>query len=354
MTATAFVNLPRVSARFAHGAAATTTALASKELDFSRALLVGSPAAESRHADIWSHLEEFSVARFFGAESHCPIEVVDACRACYREHSCDSVIAIGGGSTLGLGKILSAEEGARFVALPTTYSGSEMTSIFGRKADGRKKTAVDPACRPDLVIYDAELSMELPQRVSIASAMNSIAHAAESLYPQIPNPLAATMAKECLEAHRQGLLRLVDGADEYSARMDLLYGAFLGGLVVGMCGIALHHQLCHIVGGLYDIPHADSNSVILPQALDYNRDFVTAANETIVGVFGGESAASGVFDFAERIGAPVSLRSIGIPEEGLEQIVQTALAHRAYNPRPLDEESLCKTLQNAFEGSRPG
>ena len=184
--------------------------------------------------------------------------------------------------------------------------------------------------------------------------MNSIAHAVEALYPQTPNPLAASLATECLRAHRAGLEQLMFGTDEASARGDLLYGAFLGGLVVGMCGIALHHQLCHVIGGLFDLPHAESNSVVLPQALDYNCESIPEANEIIIGVFGGETAAAGLFDFAERVDAPLSLREIGMPEDGIDPVVDAMIAHGGYNPRPLDRSALRATVNSAYRGSRPG
>ena len=353
MSKRAVINLPQVSARFVDGHAANETLTTGEELGIRRALLVGTPGAEKRYASVWSELESIEAARFFAAEPHCPVEVVEACRIVYRQQDCDGVVAIGGGSTLGLGKILSAEEAASFIALPTTYSGSEMTAIFGRKIDGRKKTAIDPACRPDCVIYDSELSAGLPRHESVTSAMNSIAHAVEALYPQTPNSLAATLAAECLRAHRNGLEELVFGKNETRARGELLYGAFLGGLVVGMCGIALHHQLCHVIGGLFDLPHAESNSVVLPQALDYNREFIPDANAIIVNVFGGDSAASGLFDFAQKLGAPVSLREIGMPGDGIDAVVDTMLAHGGYNPRALDAEPLLATVQAAYEGTRP-
>ena len=342
------------SARFVDGQADSATVSACKEFELRRALLVGTPSAETRYASLWSSLSELEAARFFAAEPHCPADVVSACRTSYREHACDSVIAVGGGSTLGLGKILSAEEGAVFIALPTTYSGSEMTAIFGRKINGEKKTAVDPACRPDRVIYDAELSSELPQYESVTSAMNSIAHAVEALYPRTPNPLASALARECLTAHRDGLEELVIGNKPGKARSKLSYGGFLGGLVVSLCGIALHHQLCHVIGGLFDLPHAESNSVILPQVVDYNRGFIGHANEIIVDVLGGDSAASALFDFADRLGAPVSLREISMPDDGIDAVIDAMLAHGGYNPRPLEEDALRNTLCNALEGRRPG
>jgi maleylacetate reductase len=352
-TLPAAVRLPMVSARFVDGQAGPETAAACTDLGISKPLFVGTGQAETRYASIWKSLSGFDSTKFFGAAPHCPDRVVEACRQTYRSSQRDGVIAIGGGSTLGLGKILAAEEGAKFIALPTTYSGSEMTAIFGRKVGGQKRTAMDDRCRPDRVIYDGQLSKGLSMHLSVTSAMNSIAHAAEALYPQVPNPLAATLAEQCLRAHQRGLLALYFDQADTAARTDLLYGAFLGGLVIGMCGIALHHQLCHVIGGLYDLPHAASNSAVLPQVLAYNRSFIPAADRTIAGIFGGKNAAQAVFHFARQLHAPLSLKEIGMPEEGVEAVVQGTLEHWGYNPRPPDESALRQLVRNAYDGILP-
>ena len=349
----AVVNLPKASIRFARDCAAPQTVDACNELGIERLLFVGTPTARLRYDHVWQALAPLTTAQFFGAESHCPIEVVEACRHEYTSNNCDGVLVIGGGSTIGLGKILAAEHAAKFVALPTTYSGSEMTPIFGRKIGGQKKTAADDACRPGVVIYDGALSAGLPRQVSIVSAMNSIAHAAEALYPKTPNPIAAVIAEECLRSHRHGLMDLISGQDEAEARNRLLYGGCLGGLAIGMSGIALHHQLCHVVGGLYDIPHGESNSAVLPQALAYNRDYVSRADKTISDIFEGAGAGQAIFDFAESLGAPLSLREIGMPQDGIERVVDSLLSSPGYNPRPLEEEPLRHAIQNAFDGIRP-
>lgn len=352
MLSNSIVNLPKVDARFAPDSAVEATLLTCKNLGMRRALRVGTPHGSRRYADTWQGLEPVAAADFHEALPHCPIDTVEACRETFIKYRCDGVIAIGGGSTIGLGKILSAEEAAVFVALPTTYSGSETTSIFGRKIDGQKRTAIDEKCRPDCIVYDARLSMDLPRLISITSAMNSIAHAVEALYPKVQNPLAATFALEALRAHKRGFDTLENG-DELSARQDLLYGGFLGGLAIGMSGIALHHQLCHVIGGLFDLPHAETNSAILPHAIAYNRGFIPDADDEIKHVFGGSDSAQTIFDFASKHGAPMSLSDIGMPETGIERVVNGMLAHAGYNPRPLDEAALRDLVTHAYEGIRP-
>lgn len=324
------------------------------ELAVRRPLLIGTPAAEARYRAVFASLADLPVASCFVAAPHCPEPIVERCRKVYIDAGCDGVVAIGGGSTLGLGKILAAEQGAKFVALPTTYSGSEMTPLFGRKIGAEKRVGRDPRCRPQFVIYDAELTAELPRRVAVATGMNSVAHAVEALYPQRPNPLAPALAEQALVAHRYGLRVIARGAQPLpSALRAAQYGGFLGGLLVSMCGIALHHQLCHVLGGLFDLPHSETNSAVLPHAVAYNSPAISAACAVIERVFEHDDAAAALYDFAVEIDAPRSLRELGMPETGIDAAVTAMLAQRGWNPRPLERAGIERLVQAAFRGERP-
>jgi alcohol dehydrogenase class IV len=346
--------LELLPARVAFGEGASATlGRRLDELAAQRPLVVGTPAAEARHRAVVAALGNRPVARFFEAAPHCPEAVVERCRRVYLDESCDSVVAIGGGSTLGLGKILAAEQGARFVALPTTYSGSEMTPLFGRKIGSEKRVARDPRCRPQLVLYDADLTASLPRRVAVTTGMNSVAHAVEALYPRQPNPLASTLAEQALAAHRYALRAIAQGSPSQAALRAAQYGGFLGGLLVAMCGIALHHRLCHVVGGLFDLPHSETNSVVLPHAVAYNLPTITDARAVIERVFEHDNAAVALYDFATEIGAPRSLRELGMPEEGIGAVVTAMLAEGGFNPRPLERPGLEQAVRAAFWGTRP-
>jgi alcohol dehydrogenase class IV len=324
-----------------------------EELGARRPLVVATPAGEERYRRVIASLEDLDPARFFAAEPHCPEGVVERCRGAYRVASCDGVVAIGGGSTLGLGKILAAEEGARFVALPTTYSGSEMTPLFGRKIGHEKRVARDPRCRPQLVLYDSDLTASVPARVAVATGMNSIAHAVEALYPEQPNPLANTLAEQALLAHRDGLRAISRGTRTPAALGAAQYGGFLGGLLVAMCGIALHHRLCHVLGGLFDLPHSETNSAVLPHAVAYNSPAIPEACAVIERVFGHDDAAVALYEFVIEIGAPRSLRELGMPEGGIDAAVTALLEHPGWNPRPLERAGLERLVRAAFFGTRP-
>ncbi len=318
-----------------------------------RPLLVGTSSAAARYRAVYASLDDLRPAGFFEAQPHCPEATVERCRASYVEAGCDGVIAVGGGSTLGLGKILAAEEGAKFIALPTTYSGSEMTPLFGRKIGNEKRVGRDPRCRPQFVIYDATLTSDLSPRWAVASGMNSVAHAVEALYPRRPNPLAPPLAEQALRAHRHALPEIAGGRPSVAALESAQYGGFLGGLLVSMCGIALHHQLCHVLGGLFDLPHSETNSVVLPHALAYNRPAIADACAVIEHAFDSDDAARALYDFVHEIGAPHSLRELGMPESGIDLAAATMLAHGAWNPQPLEQAGLERLVRAAFEGEPP-
>jgi maleylacetate reductase len=346
------VDLYPARVRFAAGARAQV-AEECERLGAGRVLLVCTPGGRERYREVAQALGPRCVATFAEAEPHCPEPVVERCRALWRETAADGVVAVGGGSTIALGKILTAEEGAKFVCIPTTYSGSEMTDIFGRKVGNEKRTARNPACRPHAMLYDTELTLGLPRHETITTGMNSVAHAVEALYPETPNPVAFVLAREALTAHRDGLPRAAERPGDIEGRARALYAGFLGGLLVGMTGIALHHRLCHVLGGLFDLPHGETNSVVLPYVVAYNAAAAPDAARVIAEVFGDADAARALGAFARRLGAPASLRAIGMPEAGIETAVQTTLSRSGWNPRAPEEAGLRVLLRAAWAGDSP-
>jgi maleylacetate reductase len=343
------VDLQPAHVRFGCGA----RSLLAEECDrlgVARILLVCTPSGVDRYRDVGDGLGARRAATFAEAEPHCPEPVVQRCRAQWRTSGADGVVTVGGGSTIALGKILAAEEGAKFICVPTTYSGSEMTDIFGRKIGNEKRTARDLKCRPHTVIYDPELTLGLPRHETVTTGMNSVAHAVEALYPPTPNPVAFVLAREALGAHRDGLPGAVAHPTDLAARSRALYAGFLGGLLIGMTGIALHHRLCHVLGGLFDLPHGETNSVVLAHVVAYNAPAAPDAARVISEVFGDADPARAIDAFARRIGAPTSLREIGMPEEGIDLTVREALGRPGWNPRPLEEAGLRQLVRAAWEG----
>jgi len=284
---------------------------------------------------------------FDGAAMHTPVAVTEAAMRIVRERGIDGTIAIGGGSAIGLGKAIAWRTDCPQIAVPTTYAGSEMTPILGETADGAKTTRRDPKIQPETVIYDPELTLSLPTPLSVTSGMNAIAHAVEALYAKDGNPVVSLMAEEGIRALAQALPRL------HEARAEAHYGAWLCGTVLGAAGMALHHKLCHLLGGSFDLPHAETHTVILPHAVAYNAKAAPEAMARIAKALGANTAARGLFDLERALVAPAALREIGMKEEDLDRAADLAAANPYRNPAPITREGIRKLLDDAFHGRRP-
>ena len=287
---------------------------------------------------------------------HVPIETVREARDEARRLGADCAIAIGGGSTTGLGKAIALDAGLPIVCIPTTYAGSEMTPIYGITEAGLKKTGKDPRVLPRTVIYDPELTLALPVATSITSGMNAIAHSAEGLYSQDSNPVMDLMAEEGIAALARALPAIRQDAGNVDARGDALYGAWLCGSVLGNVGMALHHKLCHTLGGSFNLPHAEAHTVVLPQAMAFNAKAAPQAMLRIARAIGASSAAAGLFDLAQLNGAPIALKDIGMKPQDLDRAADIAVANPYWNPRPItaaQRGAVRELLQRAYDGARP-
>ncbi|MDZ4101133.1 MAG: maleylacetate reductase, partial [Hydrogenophaga sp.] len=250
-------------------------------------------------------------------------------------------------------KAIALDSGLPILAIPTTYAGSEMTPIYGITEAGLKKTGKDIRVLPRTVIYDPELSLGLPVGLSVTSGINAIAHAAEGLYAVDANPVISLMAQEGIAALGRALPVIRANPGDVTARSDALYGAWLCGTVLGAVGMALHHKLCHTLGGSFNLPHAETHTIVLPHALAYNAAAVPDAMARIASALGGTVAAQGVFDLARDNGAPVALKDIGMQEADLDRACEIAMSNQYPNPRALEAGAIRRLLQDAFEGRRP-
>jgi maleylacetate reductase len=319
-----------------------------------RALILSTPEQRAQAEMVAQRLGDRSAGVFDKAVMHVPIETAREAREVARSLGADCAVAIGGGSTTGLGKAIALDSGLGILAIPTTYAGSEMTPIYGLTEAGVKKTGKDPRVLPRTVIYDPELTLTLPLGLSVTSAMNAIAHAAEGLYSQDSNPVMELMAEEGIRALGQAIAGLHADARDLQARSDALYGAWLCGTVLGSVGMALHHKLCHTLGGSFNLPHAEVHTVVLPQALAYNADAAPQAMRRIERALGATPAPAAVFDLAKKHGAPVALKDIGMKLEDLDRAADLAAANPYWNPRPIERAAIRELLQRAYEGVRPG
>jgi alcohol dehydrogenase class IV len=284
---------------------------------------------------------------------HVPIETAREARAEAKRLGADCAVAIGGGSTTGLGKAIALESGLPIIAIPTTYAGSEMTPVYGLTEGGLKKTGRDARVLPRTVIYDPTLTLSLPFALSVTSAINAIAHAVEGLYVQDANPVTSLLAEEGIRAFADGLRRLASDAQDLDARSDCLYGACLCGSVFGTVGGALHHKLCHTLGGTWNLPHAETHTVVLPHATAYNAPAAPQAIARIARALGTVDAAQGLYDLARSLGAPVALRDLGLPGDALDRAAELATQSPYWNPRPIERDGIRKLLDDAWHGRRP-
>ena len=288
-----------------------------------------------------------------GAEMHVPIESARKACALAAELGADCAVAVGGGSTIGLGKAIALESSMPIVAIPTTYAGSEMTPIYGITEGGRKRTGKDLRVLPRTVIYDPDLTMSLPLGMSLVSGMNAIAHAAEGLYARDGNPVMTLMAEEGIRALAEGMPRIAEAPDDKETRALCLYGAWLCGTVLGNVGMSLHHKLCHTLGGSFALPHAETHTVVLSHALAYNSPATTEAMARIARAIGAPDAPVGLHRMAADLGMPMALRDLGLQESDLDRACEIALANPYWNPRPIEAGPLRALLQRAWEGAEP-
>jgi maleylacetate reductase len=324
-----------------------------------RALVLSTPEQQGQAQMVADRLGSRAAGLFPKAVMHVPIETARAARDEARRVGADCAVAIGGGSTTGLGKAIAMDSGLPILVIPTTYAGSEMTPIYGITEEGLKRTGRDPRVLPRTVIYDPELTLSLPVALSVTSGMNAIAHATEGLYARDSNPIMNLMAEDGIRALAGALPILSLRPDDIHARSEALYGAWLCGTVLGNVGMALHHKLCHTLGGSFNLPHAEVHTVVLPHAVAFNAEAAPAAMSRIrraLGVDVGVCAAAGLFDLAKANGAPTSLRAIGMQATDLDRAADIAVSNPYWNPRPIGrDEKACvrQLLQDAFDGVRP-
>jgi maleylacetate reductase len=318
-----------------------------------RALVLSTPEQRDWADRIATVLGPRTAGVFDRAVMHVPIETAREARELAARLHADCAVCVGGGSTTGLGKAIALESALPILAIPTTYAGSEMTPIYGITEGGLKKTGRDVKVLPRVVIYDPELTSSLPPALSVTSGINAIAHAAEGLYANDGNPVMDLMAEEGIRALGRALPLIRANPKDPAARSDALYGAWLCGSVLGNVGMALHHKLCHTLGGSFNLPHAETHTVVLPHALAYNAAAAPVAMTRIARALGGRNAAQAVFDLAQANGAPVSLRELGMKETDVDRACEIALRNQYPNPRPLEPAAIRALLQDAYDGRRP-
>jgi len=338
---------------FGVGAAAQLAAEVER-LGAKRALLISTPGRAQMVRSVARGLQVAGI--FDQAVMHTPLKAVEAARDKASSLEADCCIAIGGGSTIGFGKAIALSSSLPVLAVPTTYSGSEMTNIWGISEGGAKKTGRDPKVLPKAVIYDPQLTLDLPAGVSAASGMNAIAHCCEALYAHDGNPIVSLIAEEGIRALAAALPIIAQTPRDLEARTSALYGSWLAGLSISTTGNALHHKLCHVLGG-FGLPHAETHSIVLPHAMAYNAAAAPEAMRRIaraLGINAGTASAPlGLWELEQRLGLPMKLADIGMQEADLERAARIAVQAPYPNPRLVEYQGVLELLHNAYAGKQP-
>ncbi|CAD6522106.1 Maleylacetate reductase [Paraburkholderia kirstenboschensis] len=321
-----------------------------------RALILSTPEQRPLADRVKEVLGERAAGVYPHAVMHVPVEVARAARETASELGADCCIAIGGGSTIGLGKAIALESSLPILAVPTTYAGSEMTPIFGLTEGRLKRTGRDARVLPRTVLYDPSLTLSLPSGISAASGINAMAHAVEALYAEDANPVISLMAEEAIRALGEALPVVVRAPQDRLMRSRALYGAWLAGTCLGAVGMALHHKLCHTLGGTFNLPHAQTHAAMLPHTAHYNHAAAPEALRRVARALGGieaDEAGPLLFKLNAQLGISPALSDIGMPQDGLDEATEIACKNPYANPRPIERAAIRELLQDAWQGRAP-
>lgn len=351
-------------------------------LNVSAPLLLSTPQQAEQTSTLKDLLDGKIAGIFTEATMHTPYAITEKALAYAQSTNADSVISIGGGSTIGLGKAIAIRTGLPHICIPTTYAGSEMTPILGETVDGRKTTRSDPKILPTTVIYDVDLTMTLPAKMSATSGVNAIAHSGmpsiffflfleiclilkyptssnttqpsvvEALYAQNQNPIISILALEGIKALASSLPTIIQSPSDTPAREQALYGAWLSGVCLGSVGMSLHHKLCHTLGGSFNMPHAETHTIILPHALAYNAPNIPETMKKLADVLPGSEgdAVKGMNLLLEKLQVKRALSDFGLKEKDLDRAAEIALEKSYWNPRPVEKEKVRELFRRAWAG----
>jgi alcohol dehydrogenase class IV len=322
-------------------------------LEAKRVILIVTGSAKSYLPELTKQLGSRKAGQIDNVVQHVPANIVQASLGLLSEVEADCLVTLGGGSAIGLGKALAVQTGLPLIAIPTTFSGSEMTPIFGLTSEGRKKTGRDARALPKTVIYDPELTYSMPPALAVTSGLNALAHCVEGLWGKTASPISDIMAEHGSTALAQGLTRIVHNKQDHEGYEQALYGAYLAGVVLATVGTALHHKICHVLGGSFNLPHSETHSVVLPQVVWFNHKTAPEAMEKLARALDAPDAVNGIFALTARLGAPDNLGALGMPESSLEEAAQLVVSSPSWNPRPVDLAGVKEILVRSFEGQKP-
>jgi alcohol dehydrogenase class IV len=292
--------------------------------------------------------------RYSDIVMHVPVEVADRARIAAAEHDIDLLLCVGGGSTTGLAKAIALTTGLPIIAVPTTYAGSEATNVWGLTDGETKTTGVDARVLPRSIVYDAALTLSLPVSISMASGLNALAHCVDSMWAPRTDPIDQAIAAEGIQSLRRGLPAVAADPTGLDGREQTLYGAYLSAVAFASAGSGLHHKICHVLGGKYNLPHAQTHAIVLPHVLALNAPAAPDAERRIAAAFDTDRAIDGLQSLRTRLDAPRALRDVGFGREDIPAAAAAILpAVPASNPAPVTTENLERLLLAAWDGADP-
>jgi maleylacetate reductase len=290
---------------------------------------------------------------------HVPVEAAERAREAAADNDVDVLVSVGGGSTTGLAKAVAMTTGLPIIAVPTTYAGSEATPVWGLTEGAKKTTGIDLKVLPKVIIYDAALTMSLPVEMSVASGLNALAHCVDSLWAPNADPVNAAFAAEGIRSLAVGLPKVVADPMDLDGREHTLYAAYLSATAFASAGSGLHHKICHVLGGKYNLPHAQTHATVLPYVLAFNGPAAPDAERRIATAFsstgfGTSSALDGLVALKQELNAPHALADYGFTEDSIPAAAEAILpAVPPSNPRPVTADDLRTLLRAAWSGSDP-
>jgi alcohol dehydrogenase class IV len=283
---------------------------------------------------------------------HVPVALVTEASGIRELHQPGILVAIGGGSAIGLSKALALEKYIPQVVVPTTFSGSEQTNIYGISSEGSKRTGRDDKVLPTIVIYDTEQEMNMPKPLAVTSAMNAMAHVMEAIYSPTGNPVTHNNALMGMEKIKNGVLDLskTENLTECISE-NLLLGSWLAGKCLCEVDMALHHKAAHVLGGSFGMEHAAVHTVLQPYVLEYQWPYLPLdIKDDFKRVLNAEYPPKALKDLAGNAGAKTDLKSIGFKEDDIEKAADIMMLKPYANIAPITTAGLVKFLWNAYHG----
>jgi len=299
-----------------------------------------------RHAVLMDALTGRTALRWTEVAQHVPEPLAERATSAADRAGVDVVVAVGGGSAIGLAKAIALHRPVRIVAVPTTYAGSEATNVWGLTGPGGKRTGSADRVLPDVVVYDPDLVASMPSALAAASGLNAVAHCVDALWGPTADPIDAALAMEGLRALNDGL------HSGNHARTQ--YGCYLAAVAFASAGSGLHHKICHVLGGMFGLPHAETHAVVLPHVLALNASAVPDLDRRMAEALDAPTALDGLRDLRDETDAPRALRDLGLAEDDVPEAVPPILeAAPPSNPTPVTAENIEALLHDAWEGKEP-